>query len=755
MFTSYLSRVLRLLILALAALRISQGVQAQSVSVYAVRVSAVAQTDPPAIVMSWPVDSSAASYTLYRRLSGDTSWDAGIELGANATGYVETNVAVGDAVEYHIYKGGLADGNGYIRAGIELPLVESRGKVILVVDNRFATGLSNELGRLQDDLAGDGWTVLRHDVPAMAVDPAETNSNAWVARSNELASVKALILSDYNADPLAVKSVFLFGHVPVPYSGDIYPDQHTGHRGAWPADVFYGEMNGQWTDSTVNRTSPGDPRNRNVPGDGKFDQSLIPSDVELQVGRVDFANLPAFPVSETELLRQYLNKDHAFRHKLFTAERRGLIDDHLGMSTSEALAANGWRDFAAFFGASNTMEGDWSSTLASQSYLWAYGCGAGTYTSCSGVATTAQLAGSDPRVVFSMLFGSYFGDWDSQNNLLRAAIATTNYTLTCAWVGRPFWYHHHMALGETIGFSTRLSQNNDGFQGYWGVGMNRMVHIALMGDPTLRLHVVGSPANLAAAADPGGVKLTWNPSSDTVLGYHVYRSTNAAGPFTRLTASLITDTNYTDAEVGTNVYMVRAVKLEVSGSGSYYNASQGVFRNFEPSANILPVAGADTIERDPTNGTKVAVATLLSNDTDADGDLISFLGVSATSANGGVVVSNSGWVIYTPAVGWTNMDTFTYTISDNRGAPVVGAVTVNVRLNNGPAPTLTITHESGNTYRVDGNGVPNRLYRVQFADDLTAPDWQALSSVTADADGRFETVDVAGTPRRFYRAVYP
>ena len=65
-----------------------------------------------------------------------------------------------------------------------------------------------------------------------------------------------------------------------------------------------------------------------------------------------------------------------------------------------------------------------------------------------------------------MLFGSYFGDWDSTNNLLRAAIATPTYTLTCAWVGRPSWYFHHMALGETIGFSTMLSQNNDA--GYWG-----------------------------------------------------------------------------------------------------------------------------------------------------------------------------------------------------------------------------------------------------------------------------------------------
>ena len=59
-----------------------------------------------------------------------------------------------------------------------------------------------------------------------------------------------------------------------------------------------------------------------------------------------------------------------------------------------------------------------------------------------------------------MFFGSYFGDWDSPNNFLRAPLATPTYTLTSAWAGRPYWMFHHMALGETIGFSTRLTQNN-------------------------------------------------------------------------------------------------------------------------------------------------------------------------------------------------------------------------------------------------------------------------------------------------------
>jgi hypothetical protein len=79
-------------------------------------------------------------------------------------------------------------------------------------------------------------------------------------------------------------------------------------------------------------------------------------------------------------------------------------------------------------------------------------------------------------------------------------------------------------------------------------------------------------------------------------GYHVYRAATSAGPFTRLNTDLISATNFTDAVQATNTYMVRAVKLEVSASGSYYNASQGIFQSFIPV--VLPVL---TISAQNTN----------------------------------------------------------------------------------------------------------------------------------------------------------
>ena len=182
----------------------------------------------------------------------------------------------------------------------------------------------------------------------------------------------------------------------------------------------------------MNDAKASDPRNWNVPGDGKSDPLQFPATIKLQVGRVDLDNLPAFALPETELLRQYLNKDHNFRHGLITVARRGLIDDNFGVQAGEAFAVSGWRSFTAFFGAPNIFPGAWSN-FCHQSYLWAYGCGPADYILAQGVTSTPELATNDPQAVFTMLYGSYFGDWDSTNDLLRAVLATPTYTLTAAW----------------------------------------------------------------------------------------------------------------------------------------------------------------------------------------------------------------------------------------------------------------------------------------------------------------------------------
>jgi hypothetical protein len=515
----------------------------------------------------------------------ERAWGHGVQLSGTATSYIDTNVTLGTAYEYQVVKSASYVGYGYISSGIELPPTESRGKLLLVVDNSFTEILTNELAQLQQDLIGDGWSVIRLDV----------------SRTDTVANVKGLVRAVYQTDPAHVNTLFLFGHVPVPYSGNIVPDGHApDHQGAWPCDGYYGDMDGTWTDTSVNISRATDLRNRNVPGDGKFDQSTFPAPLKLMVGRVDLANMPGrlsqggsatFP-TELELLRNYLEKDHRFRTKQFALPERGLVGDYFGIRDGEAFAASGWRNFSSFFSSTNIVstpqEGSWLPTVSSNAFLWAYGCGPGSYTSIGGLGcadsyhdgTTTDLVRADPKAVFTLLFGSWLGDWDSEDDMLRAVLAAPSYGLTCAWSGRPHWFAHHMAMGTPIGFSARLTQNN-GENGLYQNQMNNgagQIHIALMGDPTLRMHVVAPPTELLVSTNGPAVTLSWNPSSDAVLGYHVYSSRLPNGPFTRLTAIPLTATNYacTSDSPGLN-FMVRAIKLQESGSGTYYNLSQGAF----------------------------------------------------------------------------------------------------------------------------------------------------------------------------------
>jgi hypothetical protein len=544
--------------------------------VYAVQVSATAQTSPPSIVLRWQLDPYGAnSYTIYRKTRDALQWGNGTQLPGSATTYTDTAVAVGSAYEYQIIKNATPGytGSGYIYAGLAAALTENRGKLILIVASTHAATLSNELAQLEADLAGDGWQVIRHDVSA----------------SDAPANVRSQIAADYYSDPANVRALFLFGHVPVFHSGNLDYDGH-GAR-LMPADAYYADVDGNWEGAP----------------------SFLPSDVELMVGRVDLANMPGnnaptpWP-SEPELLRNYLNKDHAWRHRVISAPRRALMGNRVGDFGGEAFAASGYRIFEPITGPNTVVEANvqdnasaserWVSQLAIGRYLWAYGCGGGDYVSISQLGThglyndawSTDIVAQDASAAFVILYGSHFGEWDATDDFMRSFLITRSLGLVSFLSGRPHWFAHHAGLGEPIGFTTRVTMNNSTLYQTQTNAFARGVHLALMGDPTLRVDIVGPPSNLQASRS-GGVNLAWTASADSVLGYNVYRSTNPKGPFARLNANPVSGTTFTDSNPGaTNVYMVRAVKLQVTPSGSYYNASQGIFATSTGSAATAPIS---------------------------------------------------------------------------------------------------------------------------------------------------------------------
>lgn len=600
-------------LVAVIVMRVATA-SAQSSRDTVVEVTATTSSSTPYITLNWPLPSGTTAQKLWRRVKGETTWVlTSPQPAANAISYPDAKADPGVAYEYSLQVTSSAAPTtryGAIVAGCNLPIVESRGKAILIVDNRMTTPLAVELEQLQKNLVADGWTVYRHDVATQAVSGGNTNTASYSAALAERQAIRALIQADYNTAPGTNWAVLLFGRIPVVYSGLTAPDGHGEHYGAWPTDTYYADIDGTWTDSSVNNTSATDQRNKNIPGDAKFDQSSLPSNTEVMCGRVDLANMGNEPtgMTETELLRQYLWRNQQFRRALppyNAVARRGLVDDGFGYFGGEAFSSSGWRAGIGLFGrnAGQMDSGDWFTTLPTTAMLFAYGCGGGSYQSSSGIGYSyTDFNRKNSKAAFCMLFGSFFGDWDYTDSFLRAPLAGTadSLGLCNVWSGRGHFSMYHLALGEVLGYSARYTQNvseSTSSGGWYQNNYNRSIVYNLMGDPTLRVHSVAAPTGVKAVSSAGGVTLTWTASTDAVVsGYHIYRSTTTSGPFTRITGSpavvTVTTSNptgsclsastttYTDTDsslvAGTSyIYLIKAVKMETSASGSYANQSVG------------------------------------------------------------------------------------------------------------------------------------------------------------------------------------
>lgn len=641
-------------------LLLSYITRAQNAIDYSYQLTATTQVSPPQIKVNWKKIAGVNSYEVYKKTKGATSFGSPIAtLTATDSFYVDNSVTVDSTYEYQVFGG--PNASGYIYASVKAAPVHYRGGILLLVDSTFSDSCRNEIERLKRDLRGDGWKVL---------------SKSFL-RTETAANIKSYITSTYNSDN-TLRSIFILGHIAVPYSGNLNPDAHPDHQGAWPADVFYADMNGTWSDNTVNNTVASRTQNDNIPGDGKYDQSTLPSDVELQIGRVDFANMPAFAKTEIALMRSYLNRDHLYKMDSLSVIHRGLVDDNFGLSTGEPFAANAWRNFSPLIDYGNTQSLDYITTLNTANYQWSYGCGGGSYTSASGIGNTANIASNNINSIFTMLFGSYFGDWDANDNFLRAPLCANTPALTNCWAGRPHWFFHHMALGEPIGYSALISQNNDGslYQAKNNYG-TRMIHIALMGDPSLRTDYIKPLSNITVTdLPPKGARINWTASSDPgVIGYYVYRSDDLYGQY-KLRSGLVNITSYIDSygTAGTKYYMVRAAKVQNTPSGSYQNLSLG------------------------TVATATIITTYAHNDT-----FLTYIPVAAKSGNNIVLYPNPAYEVLFAKINLNTEANAKYIITD-----IIGRIwsSEEKKLNAGE-----------NTIRIDASSFPKGIYTFSLLTD--------------------------------------
>jgi hypothetical protein len=130
------------------------------------------------------------------------------------------------------------------------------------------------------------------------------------------------------------------------------------------------------------------------------------------------------------------------------------------------------------------------------------------------------------------------------------------------------------------------------------------------------------------------------------------------------------------------------------------------------SLNTPPVANPDTVSATANTPINISVDTLLANDTDANGDLLTLTGVS--NFTGGTAVLNDNgtpsssaddYITFTPTTGFSGNASFDYSISDGKGGTSSATVVVAVgTVQNGGPGHDTLTGNDGNDILIGGTG---------------------------------------------------
>ena len=161
------------------------------------------------------------------------------------------------------------------------------------------------------------------------------------------------------------------------------------------------------------------------------------------------------------------------------------------------------------------------------------------------------------------------------NDMLKACLAQQTNGLAVMWdLPNRYgpWAFSTKPLGDALGPALQATLRSP--------GSPSVRSTFILGDPTLRFAQVLPPGTPVPSSGVGGVVLNWTASGTAGAGYWVYATTNLTAPnWTRLTAGAPLSTpRYTNIGAsGTIRYMIRAVALQATGSGSYTNLSQGTF----------------------------------------------------------------------------------------------------------------------------------------------------------------------------------
>ncbi len=505
---------------------------------------------------------------------------------------------------------------------------DRHGRAILIVDQTVVDTskpkhIANELAAYKQELVRDGWEVVQQNVP-------RHQDMAYVSQGNctdyqtvripqnkaHAAEIKSLIQSQLLANEVNV--VFLIGHVTIPYSGQLAPeDGHNGydnpndpgHPGAWPADAWYGCFAptrncsnpqdtgvGKWSDcSNLQGSSHWEwCWNVNSINDGRWNQNTLPGPLTVPIGRIDFHLMAPYKTTtetmhngqddtEIRLLKQYLDKVSRYRRGLIvpTGDFKAWDAIRRARPTIQRLAAHRWGldglDVARF---------SEDSFVPGSTVLWAAHTANGWWNQIG-----TELALEDPhrhvadevadpdknehsRAMFLLLAGSYMGEWFRRDDdFLRTCLALPDTVMFVSYIDKPktVWRMDRFSAGYPL-----YSVLKDTYDANPSASCRTTV---LLGDPFLRERYLAPVAWVSVATQGSNKVVSWAAQPAAMAGYRIYRAPAAGSTtWTWVGDANAGATSWTHIAPGpgSSIYMVKCKALQAGGYGSRQVVSLGV-----------------------------------------------------------------------------------------------------------------------------------------------------------------------------------
>ncbi len=424
--------------------------------------------------------------------------------------------------------------------------------------------------------------------------------------------IRSAIQAIAAAYPGQLKSAVMVGRVPIARSGldDWFGADGHGNQAPYATDAFYADLDGElgthWTDASSNY-GPW----YNVPADNQFDAQRISQvgngRVELGFGRID---MTVEIKMEWQALRSYFNKLH--RYKTASPDFRP------GRRVADRLSYINVRDTS--IQSMPSVVGMENIDVLSKNTPPAVNKGDdrdAAYSAVQGPYLFYFKGGEPPNIgdggkaVFWTGMQSHYGYW-YKSGLMPKRLAEDSFALSWTWdIWGLRYIYHRMGMGLDAADMMKQSINNQGwstsgtysykFTNDSNGDFHGSLYMNHIGDPALRLFMMAPPSRLSVVKSGSVASLSWTASPEEgVLGYHVYRRAAGNGPYTRLTAIPQPSTTCIDSTVsaGNQEYMVRAVRLEATGGGTFLNASLGVVQgaDFDNPPQPLTIIGGQLPE---------------------------------------------------------------------------------------------------------------------------------------------------------------